>query len=141
MKKVETAKWEAQRPADRPAARHSEEMSTLERERFALAKSINDLESSLVQYETVLSGQKSTLTQLRQDNAAGAHEQASKLDHEWNLYRQLGIDWIGFDGAGQAKCRIADAARNDIHILTLDNSTMSSVEQANLLWTLCTPSS
>lgn len=141
MKKVETAKWEAQRPADRPAARHSEEMSILERERFALARSINDLESSLVQYETVLSGQKTTLAQLRQDNAAGAHEAASKLDHEWNLYRQLGIDWIGFGAAGQVKCRIADAPRNDIHLLTLDNNTMSSVEQANLLWNLCTPSS
>jgi len=141
MKKVETAKWEAQRPADRPAARHSDEMSTLERERFSLARSINDLESTLTQYETVLAGQKSTLASLRQENQAGVREPVSRLDVEWNLYKQLGIDWLetSAGGSGEAKCRIVDAGRNDIHIIRLENDKMTSVEQASLLWQLCAP--
>lgn len=141
MKKVETAKWEAQRPADRPAARHADEMSTLERERFTLAKSINDLESTLTQYETVLAGQKSTLTQLREENVVGAKEPVSRMDMEWNLYRQFGLDWLETEGEGTAgvRCRIVDASRNDIHILRLDDSQMGPVEQANMLWNLCAP--
>lgn len=138
MKKVETAKWEAQRPADRPAARHADEMSTLERERFTLAKSINDLESTLTQYETVLAGQKSTLAHLREENVVGAREPVSRMDMEWNLYRQLGLDWLETEG-GSVRCRIVDAARNDIHILRLDDSVMGSVDQANMLWRLCAP--
>lgn len=141
MKKVETAKWEAQRPSDRPAARHAEEMSTLERERFTLAKSINDLESSLVQYESVLTTQKSTLQQLRQENTAGVKELASRLDLEWNLYKQLGVDWLGTDDQGALKCRVMDAAHNDIHIVRLDDAKMTSVEQANLLWSILETSS
>ncbi len=141
MKKVEAAKWDAQRPADRPAARHSEEMSTLERERFTLAKNINDLESSLVEYESVLASQKSTLIHLQEENAMSSKEVASRADLEWNLYKQLGIDWIP-DGAELSakspivKCRVVDQERNDIHIISLDDSKMSAVDQANLLWSL-----
>lgn len=81
MKRVEIAKWEAQRPADRPAVRHSEEMAALEKERFSLAKSINDLETAIIQYESVLASQKSTLTSLHDDNSRGGKDTISKLEY------------------------------------------------------------
>jgi len=142
MKKVEAAKWEAQRPADRPAAQHADEMSALERERFSLAKSINDLESHLVHYEAVLASQKATLALLQEENQAGAKEPASRIELEWNLYKQLGVDWLEHDeGAGVTKARVKDMDRNDIHILELDNAKIEPVQQANLLWSLCQSSS
>lgn len=46
MKRVEAAKWEATRPADKTEDRHAESMAELERERLVLCKAINELESN-----------------------------------------------------------------------------------------------
>lgn len=51
MKKVEAAKWEAQRPADKIESKHSERMSESEKERYSKIKLINDLEMELQQAE------------------------------------------------------------------------------------------
>lgn len=141
MKKVEAAKWEAQRPADRPAARHSEDMSNLERERFNLAKSINDLEASVVQFEGVLASQKSTLAHLQDENGPAGREGLSRIELEWNLYKQLGIDWIEGGSAAEqvVRCRVKDVARNDIHLVDLDSQKLGAVQQADLLWSLVSP--
>lgn len=56
MKRVEAAKWEATRPADRGEARHAERMSELDRQRFALAKQIDQLELATQQLESLLVG-------------------------------------------------------------------------------------
>lgn len=143
---METAKWEAQRPADRPFARHSEEMSALERDRFSLAKTINDLETTILQYESMLAAQKASLTSLQAENAKHSSTLsvgggASRLEIEWNFFRDLGIEWLPEDqessGEGRIKCRVKDSKKNDIFTAILDDGKMSSVEQANLLWSMC----
>lgn len=98
MKKVEAAKWEAQRPADRTAARHAEEMSVLERERFSLAKAINDLESSLVQYESVLAIQKTTLGTLQAENAKHTRGEISKIEYGPCASAALSASWVASSG-------------------------------------------
>lgn len=85
MKRVETAKWESQRPADRSASRHAEEMSALERERFNLAKSINDLEGMIVQYEGILSTSRSTLASLQAENAKNGKGDVSRIEYAINV--------------------------------------------------------
>lgn len=44
VKKVEAAKWESNRPADKTEAHHSDRMNELEKERYSLIKSIDELE-------------------------------------------------------------------------------------------------
>jgi uncharacterized protein YlxW (UPF0749 family) len=92
MKRVETAKWESQRPADRPASRHAEEMSALERERFNLAKSINDLEEMIVQYEGLLSTSKTSLASLQAENAKNGKGDISRIEYR----NRLGFSCLQF---------------------------------------------
>jgi hypothetical protein len=51
MKKVEAAKWEAQRPSEKIESKHSERMSDCEKERYSKIKLINGLEMELQQAE------------------------------------------------------------------------------------------
>lgn len=44
IKKVEAVKWESLRPSARSESRHFEKMNELEKDRFVLVKSIDDLE-------------------------------------------------------------------------------------------------
>ena len=61
MKKVEAAKWEAQRPADKAEFRHSERMSEAEKERYQRIKLLNRLEMELQQTEASVLHQKEQL--------------------------------------------------------------------------------
>lgn len=58
MKKVESAKWDAQRPIEKLEIKHSERMTDSEKEKFALIKSINDIEMELQKLEASLALQK-----------------------------------------------------------------------------------
>lgn len=60
MKKVEAAKWEAQRPAEKLESKHSERMSECEKERYSKIKIINELEMELQQLEASIALLKQT---------------------------------------------------------------------------------
>lgn len=70
MKKVEAAKWEAQRPAEKLESRHSERMSEAEKERYSKIKLINGLEMELQQAEASIAIIKQSLV-----------EYSSRLEH------------------------------------------------------------
>jgi hypothetical protein len=65
MKKVETAKWEAQRPIDKLEARHAERMGEAERERYSIIKSVNDLEAEVQKLEACLLQEKNRIANMR----------------------------------------------------------------------------
>ena len=69
IKRVEQAKLEAQRPVEKSEMKHAERMSVAEKERFQLAKTINDQELAVQQLETSIANLKSQLAKLKEQNA------------------------------------------------------------------------
>lgn len=53
----------------------------MERERFNLAKSINDLEGMIVQYEGLLSTSKTSLASLQAENAKNGKGDISRIEY------------------------------------------------------------
>ena len=74
IKKVEAAKWEAQRPSEKSELKHIERISEVEKERFALVKQIEELELSTQQYASVLEQAVVQASQLKE-----ANEKSNKL--------------------------------------------------------------
>lgn len=74
IKKVEAAKWEAQRPSEKSEAKHAERISEVEKERFALVKQIEELELSTQQFSSVLEQAVIQAGQLKE-----ANEKSKKL--------------------------------------------------------------
>lgn len=54
IKKVEAVKWESLRPPSRSEERHFEMMNNLEKDRFGLVKSIDDLELTVQRLEAAI---------------------------------------------------------------------------------------
>ena len=138
MRKVEAAKWEAQRPADRTEQRHSDHMSEAERERFSLAKSINELELATQQYEAILVQQKEKLEALRTENGRLAQRKPGPLDLQIEIYRGLGFEWLDDPSSydpllSSTKCRVKSTGKNDVYSVVLDGAT-SIFDQTNQLW-------
>lgn len=67
MKKVESAKWEAQRPNDKTEFKHSERMSESEKERYSRIKLLNDLEMELQQAEASVLFQKQQISKYKRN--------------------------------------------------------------------------
>ena len=68
IKKVEAAKWEAQRPSEKNELKHIERISEAEKERFALVKQIGELELSTQQFSSVLEQAVIKNAQLKESN-------------------------------------------------------------------------
>lgn len=69
MDKVESAKWEAQRPADRTIEKFMIKKEEIERSRISLSKIINELEFKRDQFDTIIQQQKAKLRQLKDDSS------------------------------------------------------------------------
>lgn len=74
IKKVEAAKWEAQRPSEKNELKHIERISEAEKERFSLVKQIEELELSTQQFTSVLEQAVIQASQLKE-----ANEKSKKL--------------------------------------------------------------
>lgn len=70
IKKVEVAKYEAQRPPERSELKHAERMSEAEREKFQLIKAINDQELAVQQLDSAVAAAKAQLSKVKQQSAA-----------------------------------------------------------------------
>lgn len=70
MDKVENAKWEAQRPADRTMEKFITKKEEIERLRIVVSKLINELEFKRDQFDTIIQQQKTKLRQLKEDSNA-----------------------------------------------------------------------
>lgn len=151
MKKVEGAKWEAQRPADKSEAAQAERMAQLEKERMALAKTVNDLELVLQQEESTYNQLLERLTEIRRRMEALETERSSITDHKIRaaVYKDLGLSWAMDDLGGLAtledwksrplKCRIVAHRSNDVFTLSLPPAATPSsnaFEDASRIWQL-----
>lgn len=149
MKKVEGAKWEAQRPADKSETVQTERMVQLEKERMALAKTVNDLELVLQQEESTYNQLLDRLTEVRRRMEALNAERSSINDHKIRaaVYRDLGLSWVMDDLGGLStleewrdrtlKCRIVAHRSNDIFTLSFApaaTSLSNAFEDANQAW-------
>lgn len=68
IKKVEAAKWEAQRPSEKSESKHIERISEVEKEKFALAKQIEEFELSAQQFSSILEQAVIQSSQLKEAN-------------------------------------------------------------------------
>lgn len=133
-------------------------MAFLEKERFSLAKSIDEIELSLQHEETSRNQLRSTLIQLK--------EKISLLDQESSrnqnviggkgpmlretrvksmVFREMGLSWLLEDESSNAnndiKCRVISRKSNDVHTLSLSPpitppSDQRRFDEAQKLWSL-----
>lgn len=159
MRKVEGAKWEAQRPADRSEAAHAERMALLDKERYALGKSINELELA-IQREEAVSAQTRTRSESINSriNAIGAEASELSRDRVRSLvFRgEIGLSWAieeldsdkNFKNQPN-KCRVISKLHNDIHTITFppnlcdgpQSNSVNAYESTKRLWDAISPPS
>lgn len=133
-------------------------MALLERERFSLAKSIDEIELALQHEETSRNQLRHTLIQLK--------EKISLLDQESSrnqnviggkgpmlretrvksmVFREMGLSWLLEDEGSadnEIKCRVISRKSNDVHTLSLSPPSSSPTsdqrrfDEAQKLWSL-----
>jgi len=148
MKKVETAKWEAQRPADKTEAQHAERMAQSERESYSLAKSVNDLELRVQQAESARAQLQERISsaQRRIETVIKGEGSVRESDLKRMMYRELGISWVLPDEIDSIskddwrsvsiKCRVLARRKNDVYTLTFDDPKSDPCKDADRLWSL-----
>ncbi|KAH8155342.1 uncharacterized protein LAJ45_00352 [Morchella importuna] len=114
---------------------HGAKMIKLDREKFSLAKNINELESSSHHLESQLARLKEELEQVDGEdamaNAMMEAEDGTLL--KLKVYRSLGID-IQEDGAGgYNKAVIRNSAKGDVHVVNIEKK-FSQYFYANYFW-------
>lgn len=157
MRKVDGAKWEAMRPADKSEEAHAERMGTLEREHFALGKATTELELAVQREEAALAALRERAASVAErTRALGAEAATPGVDGiRSQLYRQnLGLHWLlddASDACGLAdfggralRCVVNSQSQNDV--FTLDIPAAPHAERvanqcalASSLWALISP--
>lgn len=148
MKKVEAAKWEAQRPADRSEAVHAERMAQVERDRYTLAKSVNELELTVQKEEASRSHFKEKLEWTRHRNLQVAQNESIMSETKLRslVYKELGVSWAldellqqcqlekidDWKGA-LVKCRVLCRKSNDVYTLAFVPGS-NTFEDARQIW-------
>ncbi|CCG84565.1 protein of unknown function [Taphrina deformans PYCC 5710] len=117
---------------------HDAMMNSLDREKFGLAKGINDLESKNHVLESHLRRLQDEVENMDEDvskePAAFDHDESTVL--KLSVFRDLGISLIEEQGTyGRAVIRSANG--KDVHMVSLDKNGGS---YANHLWDLCSTS-
>lgn len=146
---MEASKWEAQRPADRSETAHADRMAQLDRDRYALAKAVNDTESTVQREEVTLEQIKNRLCQIteRLRELDSSQEALSEEKIRSLVFRDMGVSWaldeLADNGSHQAsnktagtslKCRILSRRSNDVFTLVFDPLS-NSFEDAHQIWT------
>lgn len=113
----------------------AEETMQLEREKFALAKSINDLEADYASNLATLEKLKDELEELNNqhvdDEARVYVEDPTIL--RLKLYRSLGISYEGDSAEDAKKALVRSTTTNNIHVVPLDQG-YSDHFVANYIW-------
>ncbi|RPA94499.1 Spc24-domain-containing protein [Choiromyces venosus 120613-1] len=114
---------------------HGANMLRLDREKFALAKGINELESSAHGLEGQLARLKEELEQVDKEDpmqsAAVEAEDGTLL--KLKVYRSLGIDLQEDGGGGYSKAVIRNSSKGDIHVVNIERK-FSHFFYANYFW-------
>lgn len=114
---------------------HGTRMNALDREKFTLAKGINDLETATHTLESQLSKLQDELTQLDVSPATlpDAFENDESTVLKLSVYRDLGIQ-LKEEGGVYKKAIVRSANGKDVHIVALESNGRS---YADHLWELC----
>lgn len=122
----------------RAALDHTNVMLERDREKFALAKSLNEIEASAASLELQLEEAQSELAALEATRPSEAALQSSHLEENTNIlklkcYRSLGIE-LAQDEAGNFDRAIVRNGK-DVHVVNIE-SKYSKFFYANYLWNL-----
>jgi len=132
-RKLEIAKTAAARPPGAPDEHtHTQNMVALDREKFALAKNINELEQGVSSLVAGLQQVKDEIVALEAEEA----EEEVPPDQtvlKLQICRSLGIELVEDAFGNYTKVRICSSPRNDIHTLIIDDK-YSRFFYANYLW-------
>lgn len=146
MKKVEGAKWEAQRPADRSENAHAERMAQLDRDRYVLAKAVNELELGVQQEEATWNQIRERLSSIKH-RCESLHSKESTFSEDRvrsMVYREMGLSWaiddVQVDSQGRwensdLKCRIVSHKNNDVFTVVFEPRS-NLYQDAARLWSL-----
>ncbi|KAK9477899.1 Spc24 subunit of Ndc80-domain-containing protein [Lipomyces japonicus] len=134
-RRLELAKQAASAaPASPSGKSHTERILQLDREKFSLAKTINDLESAYHSAESMLARLTDELERVKtEDVMADTSAQQDSTILLLKVYRSLGISLEDNGMGGYAKAIVRSQQNNDIHVLSLDKS-YSNFFIANYLW-------
>ncbi|KAK9450676.1 Spc24 subunit of Ndc80-domain-containing protein [Limtongia smithiae] len=145
-RRLELAKAAVSTPASPRRRQHTSRMLALDRQKFALAKNINDLESAYNSSEATLARLNDELNKLRNEDVleteSGAQQDSTVAVNMLTLlscrlllkvYRSLGISLEPDDAGGYSRAVVWSQQSNDIHTLNLDKS-YSNYFIANYLW-------
>ncbi|BFZ59425.1 putative kinetochore protein spc24 [Saitoella coloradoensis] len=116
---------------------HASSMLAADRQKFSLAKSINDVESELQSEEAKLQRLKDELIALEQEDPSDDSSAKAAADNiavlKLRVYRSLGID-LEEDGAGGfAKAHIRTLDNKDVRPLNIENK-YGKYFSANNFW-------
>jgi len=113
---------------------HSETMMNLDREKFSLAKKVNDLESNAHTLEMQLARLKDELEQLdAEDPMAKAVMEDTTLLY-LKLYRDMGIDLVEDGAGGYKQAVVRNSKQGDVHIVNIESNKFSPFFYANYFW-------
>lgn len=131
---LESAQNQLQSTKDSVEVDHDTLMNGLDREKFGLAKGINDLESTNHSLESQLARLQSELANLETnpEKIPGAFNKDESTVLKLNVYRDLGIQFKEENGV-YTKAIVRSANDKDVHIVTLEPGE-SYTDQ---LWQLC----
>lgn len=132
---LENARNQYQATCDSVEVDHGTVMNALDREKFGLAKGINDLEGQTHSLESQLRRIQHELDTLNEDvtkePAAFDHEESTVL--KLSVYRDLGIA-LHEDGGTYTRAVVRGASGKDVHMVSLEGPGGS---YADHLWELC----
>lgn len=114
----------------------SQESMKLERQKFSIAKSINELESIYESNISTLDKLKEELTRLESEDvvvSAGALVEDSTI-LRLKLYRSLGISFDGDRVDNVSKALIQSSSTNNVQVFQLDKNNYSNYFVSNYLW-------
>ncbi|KAK9373724.1 Spc24 subunit of Ndc80-domain-containing protein [Lipomyces chichibuensis] len=134
-RRLELAKTAATAPSSPTRRSHTEKILELDREKFSLAKTINEFESAYHASEGTLTRLNEELERVKNEDvmAEASSAQQDPTILLLKIYRSLGISLEDDGMGGYAKAVVRSHLNNDIHVLSLDK-TYSNFFIANYIW-------
>ncbi|KAK9493595.1 Spc24 subunit of Ndc80-domain-containing protein [Lipomyces doorenjongii] len=134
-RRLELAKTAATVPSSPTRRSHTEKILELDREKFSLAKTINELESAYHASEGTLTRLNEELERVKNEDvmAEASSAQQDPTILLLKIYRSLGISLEDDGMGGYAKAIVRSHQNNDIHVLSLDKA-YSNFFIASYLW-------
>ncbi|KAK9462254.1 Spc24 subunit of Ndc80-domain-containing protein [Lipomyces oligophaga] len=131
---LELSKAAAEAQETREKSTHTDTLISLDREKFTLAKSINELEASLHDGELTLNRLLEESVRLQTDedlfDTSPNHDSVVLL---LKLYRSLGLSLEPNQTGGYSKVIVRSLDNTDMHVLSLERN-YSLFFTANFLW-------